>query len=267
MNIFSCKKYKNFLRFKISENQSIRGYQGKLAEAADCQPSFLSRVLATDTNLTRDQAANLCLFWGLDANQSEYFLALIDLSRSGSKHLTKITKHNLERIRRKSLNLSSAIEKPKLNTPAKQMNYYSSWYWAAIHIATSVPHLQTSLALSDRFGLPLSVVEDVLLKLQGMGLVEKARSGKWRILNNNIHLPDNSPMTTVNHTTWRQRGMEDISRNTADSLHYTSTFAISKNDAEIFREKVFEFAIATRELIAPSPEEDVFSFSCDFFKV
>jgi uncharacterized protein (TIGR02147 family) len=265
MNIYAFDDYKSFVRFMIAENKRVRGYQGQLASAAGCQPSFLSRVLASDAHLTRDQAAELCLFWGLREEQGEYFIGLVDWERAASKHLKAIIEARLAKIRTQSSKVTQLLEKPTLTEAEAQMTYYSGWHWMAVHVATSVPKLQTPQAIAERFNLPLEVVRDCLGKLEKMGLVQKKRDGRWSISKADIHLPSHSPMSAINHSNWRQRAVENAQKKIPSSLHYTSVVAVSVKDAALIQNRILGLTVETRNLVAPSPEEEVYCFTCDFF--
>src|SRR5436309_16129314 len=93
--LFTYTSYKAYLIDRIEQNKDLRGYQSQLARAAGCQRSFLSQVLNGKFDLSREHAAELSRFWGLDPLETEYFIGLVDLARAGSGHLRKLTETKL----------------------------------------------------------------------------------------------------------------------------------------------------------------------------
>ena len=67
-------------------------------------------------------------------------------------------------------------------TPEDQSLYYSSWQFAAIHMAATIPQFQTIAALSSELRIPISRVAAITEKLAAMSLVEK-RSDHVRATN------------------------------------------------------------------------------------
>jgi uncharacterized protein (TIGR02147 family) len=265
-SLYQCKNYKEFLRNQMEKYRLLRGYQGQMAAAIRCQPSFFSRVLNSDSHLTRDQAAELCRFWRLGNEATEYFIGLVDLERAGSEYLKSRIRARLSDLQQKSSDITLAVQKMSISKAEAQMQYYSSWYWSAIHIATSVVDLQEPAKIARRFGLNLQLVEEILTTLAQMGLVVK-QGEKWKISETDIHLSNRSPMNEVNHSNWRQRAILNIQARHLDSIHYSSVFAISRVDAELIRSQIFEALKKARETIGPSKEEELYCLNCDFFKV
>src|SRR5438270_8428695 len=134
-----------------------------------------------------------------------------------------------------------------------------------MHILVSIPEYQTAAAISDRLDLPIELVKYALTQLEFMGLVER-NENRWRVGKRDIHLPENSVMNELNHTHWRLRALADVQKRSKDSVHYTSIFAVSRADALRIREMVMELVMKSRQVVLPSPEEELFCMTCDFFE-
>jgi hypothetical protein len=74
-------------------------------------------------------------------------------------------------------------------------------------------------------------------------------------------------MSATNHSNWRYRAIRDLSEGGADSIHFTSVYAISRADAEKMKEIIAAAIVKQKDLAAPSREEEIFCFNCDFFRV
>lgn len=265
-SLFDYADYKAFLRDQIAESSAIRGYQSRLADAAGCQRSFLSQVLNADLDLSREHAVELCRFWHFDPVQTEYFVGLVDLARAGTKALRAIVQTRLQALRSESADLKQRLKSEELAGAETQATYYSSWYWTALHLLVGLAEFQSPPDMAARLGLPLELVKATLARLETMGLVERAGGG-WRVGKRDIHLPESSPMNEVNHTSWRQRAILNTQRRDREAVHYTSVFTMGRADAAKLRERLRAVIVEMREAIGPSPNEELFCFTADFFEV
>ena len=74
-------------------------------------------------------------------------------------------------------------------------------------------------------------------------------------------------MSQVNHSNWRQRAILDLQKADETGVHYTSVFAVSRADAERMKELIAATTMRQRKMIPASPEEDLYCFLTDFFRI
>lgn len=265
-NIFDFSSYTDFLKKTVEESTARRGIHTLLAKAAGCQTSYLSQVFSGKAHLLPDHVAGLSDYLGLKEKEMEYFLMLLLLQRAATPRLRSVLQNKLAQLKSSHLDLSNRISNPVKMTREIEMFYYSSWFWPAIHISTSVPKLQTLKALSESLSLPADKVLACLEQLEKYNLVEH-KNGKWLYAGGATHLPKDSVMTELNHTHWRQRALIDIQRKMEPGLHYTSIVSMSESDAEKMRELLAQSITKSRDISDPSRPEKVFCFSMDFFSL
>jgi uncharacterized protein (TIGR02147 family) len=265
-NIYEYSSYKEFIRDLIKENSGHRGYQAKLARAAGCQPSYLSQALTGKAELHSDHAAKMAVFLGMTPNETEFLIELVHLAKATSTNLKNILLNKIERLKKEHTELAHRISGVQKISESIENFYFSTWFWSAIHVATSVPEYQTASALAERFHLPLQLVHEVLEKLQKVGFVQY-RNSKWQYQGGAAHLARESFMTEMNHMHWRQRALLDVQIPSTEALHYTSVFTMSKSDATKIRELLIETIKNSRLLSDPSEAEEIFCMNFDFFKV
>ncbi len=266
MNIFDCKNYREFVTQKISENEVGRGYKAELAAAAGCQRSFFSQVIGGKMDLSREQAADLARFFGFDPEEEEYFVLLVDLARTSSKRLLALIERRLHELKSRRVQPTARIHESSLQDLRHQTDYYSSWFWSAIHLLTSISEFQTPVAISRRLKVPLGLTQQILMSLQAMGLVD-LNQGKWIATKKLIHLPASSSLNEINHTHWRFRAVADVQRGQTDSIHYSSVCAFSKEDFEKLKQLLANHLMAEREVIMGSPEEELYCLNHDLFRI
>lgn len=260
--------YKAFLRAKIAEQPKV-GYQTQLAKAAGCTPSFLSQALNSSVHLTPDQGAGLASFWQLPELDADYFLALVNEARAATPALKQMVNRTKDAIREKKFNLAKRFQAKRFNKSESEFLYYSGWQWAAVHVLLSVPKYRSIQALADRIGLSAELVREYARKLEQMGLVKPFgnRENAWQTTEHNLHLPKDSPVTPLHHMNWRQRANENCQRRDPESIHYTAIHGLSVADMDRIRHLILKVIEESRAIVAPSKEEEVACFTCDFFRI
>lgn len=266
VTIFEFDSYKSYLKAHLRENAGNRGYQARLAKAAGCQASYLTQALNTKVELTPDHGFRICQFLQLSSLESDFFLHLLQLSRANSPELKRHFSKKMNELKAAYRSLSERVATPTAPQLEVYPEYYSSWLFMAIPSALEVGSYSTPEALAKRFGRSQETIEHALRALDRMGLA-KARAGIWKANRVDRHLPAKNFMNSVSHRNWRDRALLDIDRQTPDSLHYTSVFSMSRVESEALRTRILEWIEGARELIKPSPSEEVYCMLCDFFEV
>jgi uncharacterized protein (TIGR02147 family) len=262
---FDYTSYKAFLIDLIDLHGNVRGYQGRLSEAAGCQPSYLSQALKGKQELSADHAFGIATHIGLSVGERNYFLTLTYLSKARGPKLRAYYENELHKLKAQQASLKTRLENERPKSEIEAL-YYSSWEWIAVHMLTSARDFQTPSSIGLRLGLPLERVEEVLGVLVELDLVSFS-GGRYEYKKGTFHLPDDSPMIQTHHLQWRHKAMGDLLRRSSDSLHYSSAFTMSAEDYKRLKSSVLSMIEKGREIIGPSDAEELYSFSCDLFKV
>lgn len=266
MEVFAFNDYREYLSYRIKSDEKGRGYQKKLALAAECQSSYLSQVLMGSANLTLDQAMGLCQFWEFDSDESDYFLSLVQWARSGKKSLRSHLEKKMDKLRVKRRKLSDRFKEAGQITQGQEIEYYSTWYLPVIHTMVSVPKLRKPEAIAKALNLELNVVEKALNSLKAIGLVEELREG-WTNTARSIHLKSDSPLNFAFHSNIRQMAARDIQKNEpGQSIHYSAIHSLSERDFDRLKEMMISLIERSRSLVADSKEETAIVFGLDFFR-
>lgn len=265
-NVFGFTEFREYIKAEVADKDAIRGYQGRIAEAANCQKSYFSRVLRGDAKLNSDQAMRLALFWQMSEEETEYFLALVALDRADFEPLRKRLRKKLETLRARGTDLSKRFATTgELNEQEAQF-YYSTWFWSALHLLVGVPGHGTVAALADRLNLPRPTVEATLAKLEKMGLVEKL-NGRWNTIPRHLYLPAASPLNSINHFNWRQKAVTSAGDASGGGLHYTCLQTHGLADVPRLREIFLEAIEKSRLVVKAAPNEELTAICVDFFSV
>ncbi|OQW53305.1 MAG: hypothetical protein A4S09_07895 [Proteobacteria bacterium SG_bin7] len=260
--VFDYDDYKDFLRDLCNERP--KGFVSQLAKAANCQRSYISQALNSHIQLTPDHVHGINSFLGLRDSESDMLLLLLERSRCASASYREKINEKIRNLSKVHNRLSQRVKdnSSKISDEAAS-NYYSSWHFAAIHIATSSTILNTQKEISKYLGLPEEIVGKALNQLKSWGLVD-LENEKWIYKKGiSLHLEDNSPYNRSNHANWRIRALANPMSDT--SIHYSSVFTISSKDVPKLRKQILDLIEEQRKQIQKSGSEDVVSFCCDFF--
>jgi hypothetical protein len=263
MNVFTFTTYREYLASRAKEKW---GEISRLAAAAQCQRSHLSRAIKGEVLLTPDHLHSLCEYWHLPESECEYLMLLLEKARAGTPAYRARLDRKLEKILREQENLAKRLETPSIAASERELFYYSAWHWAAIHICTAVPALQTEAAIAQSLQVHPILVKQTLLQLAEWGLIK--RDGKrWAHASSNLHLPKFSPLISQHHQQWRNRAVGDSLLPGSNSLHYTQIQAM---DETAFRQlkEIFLRAIDNSLKIADAAkEEKIVAVTIDAFCV
>jgi uncharacterized protein (TIGR02147 family) len=267
IDVFSLQDFRAVIKAKIEESRGVKGYRSRLAEAGGFQRSFLSQVLNSSVLLTPDHALGLCRFWNFSELETDYFLNLVNLSRAQKLDLRRYYEDKIKKMREAHQDLSTRLGRQKqvLKGDSESL-YYSAWYWNAIHLCTSVPHLRSPQAIAERLKLPLGLVQTVLAGLEQMKLITKT-SNAWKTSNSHLHLSKESRLVAPTHSHWRQKAISRFQDCNLSGLHYSVTFAMSREDGERVHNLILELVDKTKKIVEPSTEEEVYCFLCDYFPI
>ncbi len=154
-------------------------------------------------------------------------------------------------------------------TPEAQMRYYSTWYYSAIHVATSIPAYQTRDAIAAGLGIAPALVSECLEFLVEHGLVVMKKD-RYLIGPVRMHLGADSAMVSRLHANWRLQALQSLERPVARAshdLHYSTVLTLSHEDAKRVRETLLRAVDETEKIFRPSPEEVVYCVGMDWFRI
>lgn len=265
-NIFEFNHYKPYLEARVGTFRERSGLKSKMAEAMGCQPTFVTQILKETTHLSLEQAHRLDAFFEHSGEESDFFLLLVQKDRAGTVELRKYFDGKLKEILSKRQLLVHRLGREQTLSQQDQGVYYSSWHYAALHIAVAVPELQSRDALASYFRLQIKRVTQVLDKLTEMGLVVY-KNGKYSIGSARVRLGNDSHNIIKHHTNWRNQAIDSLDREEEGDLHYSGVLCLAKKDAQKIKDLIFEALQKHLEISDASAEEEIYSYCIDFFNL
>ncbi len=264
---FLFNDYREFIKTVAAEEVPKWGVWARLAKAAGCQRTYLSQVMREKAHVTADHLIGISEYLQLTPLQTDHLLLLLEYQRAGTEKLRRHLKKQLDVTKKEREHLATRLEKKKIETTELETLYYSAWYWSALHVMTSIPHLRTVRAMSERIQMPESQIESALQKLEKFAIVRRVGQ-EWHVGAGSLHAPKESMMAGIHHNHWRQRAVLDamLPQHT-DGVHFTSVVSVSQRDLVDIKERVLALIQYTEKTIPNSAEEEMVCFSCDLFRV
>jgi uncharacterized protein (TIGR02147 family) len=264
-SVFLAKNYKDHLNDTIAARPSGgRGTRKRLATHIGCQVGYITQVLSGNAHFSPEQAESTARFFQLSPKETEYFLLLIAHNRAGTASLKSLYESLLAKRRSESKLLKSrlAIEGP--DTKRYHQIYYSSWQYAAVHMAVLCEELRTAEKISRKLKIANKRTQIILNFLEESALVRK-EGDRYLATDNSLHLERNSPMISKHHSNWRLRAIQSMEESPGKNLHYSGVISCSKRDLAVVQEKLSKCLEDCIALVQASPSEELAVLNMDLF--
>lgn len=267
-SVFDYRDYKKYL-VKLLDNppsSKRRGFKSEFAKAISCQQSYLSRILSSQADLSPEQANSASIFLNHTKLERKYFFLLTLFNKSGTKSLSDTLEKELDELKASSLMLNTRTELKQYLTVADQVEYYSTWQYAAIHMAICLEQYSVLDEISKRFLIPKIKVRKIVNFLLNTGLIKKNKE-KYEIGPSQIHLSHDSELILRHHVNWRIESIKNLDKSTLNDLHYSSIASISKKDIPKVREILVKAIEEVRSIIKISNDDSVICYQMDLFQL
>ena len=243
-----------------------RGMRTLLAEHLNCNMGFISQVLGGDAHFSLEHAMSIGSFFKLSDKELKYFLLLVQKAKAGSYELEKFYQKEIDFIHKSREEISERVVKNKTMLKEDRVTYFSSSYYALIHMALTISDFQGDFeTLSNKFNINKATVEKVIDFLLGKGLIVY-KNNRYQTGPVRIHLEKSSPLITQHHTNTRVETIKALAREDKGSLHYSGVFAMKESDARAVRKILLSSIEKSDQVIQNSKDEKLYILGMDFFE-
>ncbi len=265
--VYDFKDYRLYLEYRLNAPEAGRGSRTSLAKAIGSPVSHISQVLSGTSHLSLEQGESANAYFVHDSDESDFFLLLIQLTRAGTQSLQNRINRQVQRILSARLVIKDRIEVKRAIATEDQIEFYSSWQYQALHILATIPKYQSPSAMAERLRLSPPRVMQILEFLVSIGLIEK-KGSRYQTSVQRIHLGSDSPLISKHHSNWRIKALQTLDEESvANNLHYSSVISVSEEDIRRIRDLTIEHINVTKKIIKDSPEEELYCFAIDCFKI
>ena len=267
-NIYEFESYKDYVRERVRRTPARgKGEFQKISKALGVHPSLVSQIFKGERELSAEQAWSLSRYLGLNPEETEYLLTLVQLARADKPEFTAFL-----RKRRESLRQSVSIPPSTTKTDEIRLNehdqlvFYSSWFYSAIRLISALPKFQTADAIVEELGLPIGVVRQTLAFLVSKGLCVEER-GKVRPGPLRTWIEAESPLAIRHHLNWRIKAMDRMPRRTSSEFFATFPVAIGHEDAVVVRSLLLDTFDEIDGIVRSSKGAKVSCLNIDWFDI
>jgi uncharacterized protein (TIGR02147 family) len=265
LSVFEYTDYKRYLT-EVGDARP-RGYRKALAQATHCQTAYISHVLNGPGHFNLEQAEASARFLDMNREELRYFLALVEHNRAGTASLRKVLSEQIEEMRERHLSLKKRVGIQATLSRENQAIYYSSWHYAAVHMAVTVPALRTRRNLGKALRVSPRKLNEILDFLVSVGLLNRAGES-FLPGSTQLHLEKDSPLIFQHHDNWRGQAMASMHEEHADAaVHYSSVVTLSAEDVQKIRALITQNLSEWIQIVKDSKEEQVYGIGIDFFRV
>lgn len=265
-SLFTSNDYRQYVRDRLTKPEygGKRGEKSRFATAIGCQGPYLTLVLADEAHLTMEQAEEANSYFGHTADESDFFLNLVEYGRSGTRNLKQRLQRRLQTLRDQQLNLKSRLRLNKQIAEEDQAAYYASSLPATLHALLSVPQYSSAVEAARALNHSLAQVTEVCNQLVRIG-VYKIESHRYVLNQASVHLGQASQYLTQHHINWRLEAIKHIQKKNPSQLHYSSVVSLSHEDRQKLHELFIQTIQTKKEIVRKSKEESVSAVCLDFF--
>jgi uncharacterized protein (TIGR02147 family) len=267
MTLFDFDNFAIFLKTWIkSQAHGGRGMNQQLAKHLGISTVLMSQILTEKRQLNPEHALQLCQFLGLTELETKCFIAMVNLSRAGSKKLQDFYRRELSEIKRKADNLKTRLQvNTKLNNEAKA-EFYSHWTYSSVRLLSTTSDQPSPDAIAAKLSIPRQEVvriQDFLLQ-QGL-LIQK--NAAFELGTQHTHLEADSPYIISRQIQWRLKSFEQMNHRDPEQIFFTSPMTISKSDLPVLRKKILSAIDELLKVAKSSGSEELVCINIDYFKV
>lgn len=264
-SIYEYKDYKKYVIDRIEASAaSGRGQRKKLAEDIGCQVSHISNVLNGSGHFSLEQLEACARYFGLDEEEIEYLLLVLQYNRAGSSSLKKLFKKSIDRVVSGKSKLKTRLKMDKSLERRHELEYYSSWEYGAIHVLISLKDFQTRESIAKKLSLSIQRVDQILSFLNKVGLIEK-KGTTYSLTSSQIFLGKDSHLISKHHTNWRVRTLREFENIKSESLHMSGVITLSEEDFVLIREVLSNALSRSFDIVKESKEEKMAMLAIDFY--
>ena len=232
------------------------------------QKSYLSKVMARNASINKDQGYLLGKYLKLDTEELDYLFLLIDFEKCALKELRDELEHKIKTIQISKTQSNQYLEKQSNRlTTADNQKYYLLPENQLIHLALSIEKYQKDIELLRKdFNLNQTVFSTSLKTLEQLNLIQ-IKDSKVKLIKSNLHLDHDSPFFHQWKAQMMMKGIEWIKGlETKDKYNFTVSFTSDEETKENIRIEFLNFLKKIEKLVTKAPSENLYQLNFDLFK-
>jgi len=265
-NVYEFVDYKEFcLRHVRSLPHHGKGELKNLAQKLQTHSSALSQILRGKQEFTLDQGVVVSEYFGLTPQEIDYFLTLIQLARAKTKKLQKIIYRQLARLRIQTASYEPEQKIVSVSDKDRAI-FYSTWYYSAIRLLTSIDGFETTESIARYYKLPNDIVEAVIEFLVDTGLCVR-EGGRIKIGPMRTHLDVDFQSRSRHHLNWRIKGLDRVTSPKPQEFFFSFPMCLTEDNAASVKKILLETLDRVEKVLSdPSKPQKLSCLNIDWFE-
>ena len=273
MSLYALTSYKDAIKDTVGMKRSAGLSFQALAEHCRVQKTYLSKVLNREGHLSEDQLYLALAFLGFNAEEQEFILLLHSLERSQLPVRRRELESKVDAIRVIKLKTESNLKLESTKTQSHDLTeYYLDPVFQVVHMCLTLKRFQSEpLTIAPVIGLKAKLLIKYLRGLEKMNLVKLTEAGggtiaRAQILQDNLHLPEDSVLHPAYAARMRLKGMEKMDQLTNDEAYrFSVIFSTNPRVRQKIHASFLEWLKSVQKSVQGSREEDVYQINFDLF--
>lgn len=267
MNVYAWLDYREVIKRKKADQG---GTYADLAERCGIQKTYLSKVVGGTADLNSDQLYLVAGALGLDEEETQYVLLLLERARSQLPARRKRLDRRIASIQMGHLDTGKSIgTKPEDPGDAGPLSlYYMDPYALIVHAFLTIPYFRAHTPeIARRLGLGDGQLQNVLKTLQAAGILEWRRGEREpRLLKEHLQLAKNSPLLEAHQALMRAIAAAQVARVKKDEkFTFMVTFSADEGTRALIHERFLAFLKDIEPAVRKAPAKNVYQLGFDLF--
>ncbi len=268
MNLLTVDGYKSIFRSVVDRYKAQFGQRftyEKLANACGLQKTYLSRVLNGHLHLNADQCYLGCEFLQLNSVEKRYTCLQHALETSAVPARKKELEREIQKLRKEHLRTDRVLAEKTDFSDALGWTYFSNANLQLVYLFLTVEAFAVRpVDIAERIGISEFELQQLLLKLQSMGLV-KSQNGQFLVQPFLRHLGDDSPFINSFRQAHRIKTLGRLqSPPRDDDYFFSAIFSADESAARTVKKALLEAVAQTQKAVAKAGETDIYQINLDF---
>lgn len=270
MNIYEHNQVQDIIKSYV-QDQKILGIKVTYQEIANklrMQKSYLSKIIAKQAVLSKDQAYLLANLICLDSQQIKYLFLIVDRDKAAIKEFKDSLDKEILLIQNSRTKSEDYLNKELNQTTTSQMQkYYLFPEVQLVHLALSIKEFQSKPErLKESFGISEQLYQDTIQTLVELELIEISAKG-ISLRKSNLHLPSTSPFFHQWQLQMKLKSIEWGKRlDDQNKYNFITSFTASEEDKDTIRYEFMSFLKKVEVIVKHSKSKNLYQMNFDLFK-
>lgn len=266
VKVYHFNSYKKYVNSWIEQQPNNgHGEYRRLALALGISTTMISQIFKGEKEISLELACEMTEYLLLNEDEADYFLLLVEHSKSGSYKLkARFQKQILDR-QEKAKKLENRLRKEQTLDDQEKITYYSTWIYPAMRIMVDIPEVNSVDDIASRLQIPKNQIMKMLDFLVEKNIVVQ-KNGKLQMGPTHLYLPPSDPLAVRNLQNWRQLSFQKMNFQNDETFFYSGQYALSEEVAQYIRQILPDFIEDILKRVKPSPSETTRCLNVDFFE-